>query len=160
MDLIKIRAALKIDEGRGELPFIDSEGFLTWGYGLKISNRKGLDADVYCMEMPEEVASLWMNIELDKKIDEIKSYRRIELALQACESSPARYYALVSMSYQIGAAGLNLFKGMLGATIEHDWKKAHDEALDSKWAVQTPNRAKRLAKQMLTGEWDSYYLTT
>ena len=57
------------------------------------------------------------------------------------------------MAFQMGIAGLMGFRNTL-ATIERgDYQRAGDEMLMSKWATQTPNRAKRLSEQMKTGEW-------
>jgi lysozyme len=42
---------------------------------------------------------------------------------------------------------------MLGSIEDGQYGEAAVEMLDSLWAQQTPERAKRLAKQMLTGEW-------
>ena len=50
------------------------------------------------------------------------------------------------MCYQMGLAGVLRFRKMIQALNRNDYGKAADEALDSLWAEQTPNRAKRVAE--------------
>ena len=57
------------------------------------------------------------------------------------------------MIYQIGFAGVLRFKRMLAAMLMQNWEQASIEILDSRWAHQTPQRAKRHALQMKTGQW-------
>lgn len=67
--------------------------------------------------------------------------------------SGARKDAIVQMAFQLGIDGLLGFKNMRKAIEQEDWSSAHSHALDSKWAkIDTPNRAKRVAGQLLTGE--------
>jgi len=64
--------------------------------------------------------------------------------------SDLRQDVLVSMAYQMGTGGLDLFKGTLAAISVGDWESASAHMLASKWATQTPQRAQRLALQMRT----------
>ena len=52
---------------------------------------------------------------------------------------------LMEMCYQLGVTGVSKFKKALKAMEDVDWEKAADEMLDSKWAKQTPNRAKEMS---------------
>jgi lysozyme len=52
---------------------------------------------------------------------------------------------LMEMCYQLGVTGVSKFKKALKAMENGDWEKAADEMLDSKWAKQTPNRAKEMS---------------
>lgn len=52
---------------------------------------------------------------------------------------------VVEMSYQMGVVGVNKFRKMWGALQRKDYQTAAAEMLDSRWARQTPNRAKALA---------------
>lgn len=67
--------------------------------------------------------------------------------------APARQSVLVEMAFQMGLQGLLGFKKALTAVREGRYEDAAREMLDSKWARQTPARAKRLAQIMETGEW-------
>ena len=55
---------------------------------------------------------------------------------------------LVSMVFQMGKRGVSNFKNMLQAIEIGAFDVAAVEMLDSRWAKQTPNRAKRLAERM------------
>jgi lysozyme len=61
-----------------------------------------------------------------------------------------RREALVEMGYQLGPRLLG-FKKMLTAIRARVWKEVEAEALDSRWARQVPERAKRTARQLSTG---------
>ena len=52
---------------------------------------------------------------------------------------------LMEMCYQLGVTGVSKFKKALKAMEDGDWEKAADEMLDSKWAKQTPRRAKEMS---------------
>ena len=65
----------------------------------------------------------------------------------------ARRSVLINMAFQLGVSGLMKFKRFIAAYRAGDFVTASKEMLDSRWAMQTPNRAKELSEQMLTGEW-------
>jgi lysozyme len=48
------------------------------------------------------------------------------------------------MTFQMGLGALLKFKKMLAALQARDYTSARTEALDSAWAKQTPQRAKRV----------------
>jgi len=62
--------------------------------------------------------------------------------------SDERQDVLFEMAYQLGVGGVLKFKNMWHAIEHHDFYTASLEMLNSKWAKQTPNRAKKLAKIM------------
>jgi lysozyme len=64
---------------------------------------------------------------------------------------PMRQGVLTEMVFQMGVNGVSKFKKFLIAANNHDWAAAAEEMLDSKWAKQTPERAKSLAKLFLRG---------
>ncbi len=63
-----------------------------------------------------------------------------------------RQDVVANMAFNMGVGGLLKFTHMLSALQDGDFAQAAAEMLDSRWAAQVPNRAKRLAKQMHTGE--------
>ena len=67
--------------------------------------------------------------------------------------SPARRDALVNMAFQMGAAGVLRFVQMLAFLERGMWSEAAKAALNSEWAKQTPERARRVAHQLQTGEY-------
>ena len=52
------------------------------------------------------------------------------------------------MAYQMGVNGVMGFRKMLGAIVNGNYRLAAQEGMDSRWANQTPNRAKRLMDRL------------
>lgn len=67
--------------------------------------------------------------------------------------NPARQGVILNMCFQMGIKRLSGFKKFLRAAEDERWPQAAGEMLDSKWAKQTSLRARRLARQMETGDW-------
>lgn len=65
-----------------------------------------------------------------------------------------RQYALLDMVFQLGVAGVKKFKKMLAAMGVGNFKEAAEQCLDSRYAQQTPNRAKRIAKTIECGRFE------
>ena len=55
---------------------------------------------------------------------------------------------IIEMVFQLGRTGVKKFRNMWKALSEQNYIGASYEMLDSKWAKQTPNRAKSMADQM------------
>ena len=55
---------------------------------------------------------------------------------------------IVEMVFQLGKNGVSKFRNMWKALAEKNYIGASYEMLDSRWAKQTPNRAKAMAKTM------------
>ena len=55
---------------------------------------------------------------------------------------------LIEMVFQLGKTGVSKFRNMWKCLSELNYVGASFEMLDSKWAKQTPNRAKAMADQM------------
>ena len=130
MNLDKVIESLKQEEGFRGMPYEDTLGIPTIGYGTKLP-------------LSEEEAELLLKHRLDKKILELNEKEPffLELPQKAQE-------VIANMAYQLGVGGVLKFKKMWMALKNGDYQKAADEMLDSKWAKQTPNRAKRLSKIM------------
>jgi len=62
--------------------------------------------------------------------------------------SPQQEEALTEMVYQMGKKGVSGFPNMLDALKSGDYDRASQEALDSLWAQQTPQRAKEVAERL------------
>lgn len=136
-----LREQLMDEEGVVPYAYKDHLGYLTIGCGRLIDKRKGGRL------RPDEIALL-----LDNDIEE--KTQEVEKALPwVRELDEPRRAVVVGMAFQMGTAGLLKFKNTLRAVTDGRWQDAHDGMLASKWAEQTPARAKRMARQMLTGEW-------
>lgn len=64
-----------------------------------------------------------------------------------------RQAVLIDMSVNLGWPRFSAFKKMRSALILANYKLAAAEMLDSRWAEQVKNRAKRLSEMMASGEW-------
>lgn len=139
MDLV---TQIRRDEGEKLSVYEDSLGWWTIGVGICVDSRKG------CGLLPEESEFILKNrldiarLELDKVYPWFRTMNE------------PRQAALINMYHQMGPNGLQGFQKMLGALRDQRWPDAAYQALDSTWAkVQTPARARRMARQFETGEW-------
>jgi lysozyme len=135
MDEITFKAAQQLyrDEGWRPYAYRDHLGFLTLGYGFLIDERKG-------GRIPQPVADFWLRWEIEDR------RRQLRDRLPWFENQPEQVQvALINMAYQLGVPGLMNFRRMLAALSRGDRVAAAEEALDSQWARQTPQRAARVA---------------
>ena len=121
---------IKHHEGFRRRVYQCTEGYDTIGYGFAIKDLE-LDED-----LAEEI--------LIRKVE--KLIKRVRSKFNWLDSVPHEVQGvLVNMAYQMGLSNVCKFKKALHAMQMFQWKKAADEMLDSRWAKQTPNRAKELS---------------
>lgn len=147
---------LRRDEGYDDKPYRDSEGWLTIGIGHLIDPRKG--ASLYPVDQKEldDNGSLSQaTIERIFQDDVMGKHNELIVALPwATGLTEPRYGCLLNMSFQMGVTGLLGFKNTLAMIKSGDYDGAASGMLNSKWASQTPNRAKRVSEQMRTNKWN------
>lgn len=132
---------LRRDEGEVLHVYNDSLGYATIGVGRLIDKRKGGGIT------PEESAYLLSN-DIDKREAEL-----LRRAPWMANLDPVRFGALLNMAFQMGVDGLLGFKNTLAMVRVGDYDGAAVGMLASTWAKQTPERAARISKQVLTGVW-------
>ena len=121
---------IKHHEGFRKSVYQCTEGYDTIGYGFAIKDLE-LDKDI-----AEEI--------LIRKVE--KLIKRVRKRFDWLDSVPREVQGiLVEMSYQMGLSNVSKFKKALHAMQMFQWKLAATELLDSRWAKQTPNRAKELS---------------
>ena len=126
------------DEGCRLKPYRDTKGILTIGVGRNIE-QLGITI--------EEAHYLLSN-------DVTRVDRELTVNLPWFASMDGvRQAVLVNMCFNVGITKLLTFKKMLAAMEVGDWEVAAEEMLNSKYAVDVGDRAKRLATQLITGEW-------
>lgn len=136
-----IESQLRLDEGEVLHAYEDHLGYLTIGIGRLIDKRKGGGIT------HEESTYLLRN-------DIIRRVQAVRQALPWFDQlSVTRQGVLLNMSFQMGVPGLLGFKNTLKLVQEGRYDEAADAMLRSKWATQTPDRAKRLSEQMRTDVW-------
>lgn len=132
---------LKADEGVVPYAYKCSEGFWTIGVGRLIDKRKGGQL------RPDEITYLLQN-DID---DRIEALTRALPWFQDLDD--ARRGVMLNMAFQLGTEGLLKFERTLVLIRDGKYENAAHAMLQSLWAKQTPERAERMAKQMLTGLW-------
>ena len=137
MNIDKLKAQLTIDEGRKKRMYLDTVGKWTVGVGRNISDRDFSDDEIDLM--------LSNDIELvERQLDiHLPWWRKM---------NDARQNVLVNMGF-MGIGKLLGFKNTLAAMLSGRFDDAAKGMLDSLWARQVGDRAKRLAEVMRTGEF-------
>lgn len=138
-NLDEVKDRIKTHEGFVNYVYKDTLGKRTVGYGhLCTDDEKWEDGKCYAhdylndvfeidfMEATKQAEELIGNLVLEKEANEI----------------------ILEMVFQLGKTGVSKFKKMWEALSGQNYNKAADEMLDSKWAKQTPDRAKHLAEIM------------
>lgn len=135
--LERIERDLIRDEGMRLMPYQDTVGKWTIGVGRNLTDR-GISE--------REAMHLLRNDILiaESEVSGLACYRK---------TNEARRAVLVNMAFNLGITRLLGFRNMISALNEGDYDRASDEMLDSRWASQVGDRARRLSEQMRRGEW-------
>ena len=140
------------DEGGSRLkPYLDCcgrlwracecpvKGKLTIGCGRNLDDR-GITAAEGHLMFTHDVAAAKADVNT-----------RLPWAASALDD--ARYGVLVNMCFNMGIDRLMSFQRMLEAMRRQEWQQAADELMDSNYARQVEDRARRLSEQMRSGRW-------
>ena len=122
--------SIKHHEGFVEHVYDDSLGIPTIGYGFAIKDL------ILQEDLCDEILLRKLRI-LGRSV--MGKFQFFDSLPSDCKD------VLMEMCYQLGVTGVSKFKKALRAMEDGDWEKAADEMLDSKWAKQTPNRAKEMS---------------
>ena len=123
-DLLK---RIKHHEGFRKSVYKCTEGYDTIGYGFAIKD----------LEMDEDIADEI----LIRKVEII--IKRVRRKFEWLDSVPHEVQGvLVEMAYQMGLSSVLKFRLALKYMEHHNWEKAADEMLLSKWNRQTPQRCR------------------
>lgn len=132
---MSLRERIERHEGRRTVPYKDTEGFLTVGVGRCIDK----------VPFSHDEIDLMLTNDIKRAKQGAESFVVYEFL------NETRREVLIEMVFQLGRNGVSKFKRFLAAALAQDWQRAYDELLDSKWARQTPNRAKELAEIFKNG---------
>ena len=122
--------AVKLSEGFRDKVYKDTLGIDTIGYGFAIKD----------LVIDEDIAEMILRRKLEKLVDDTN--KRFSFLKDLPEQAQDVIY---EMCYQLGVTGVSKFKKTLAYLENFEYKMASKEMLDSKWAKQTPNRAKKLS---------------
>ena len=131
---------IKQDEGLRLTAYQDTLGNWTIGYG----HTPAQEGEVWTLEQAE--AAL---------LDDVDAAANdIDMAFPWAEGMGViRWSVLVNLCFNMGLEHLQGFHMALAAMQSGDFETAAAQMLNSLWASQVGDRAKRLAQQMRTNEW-------
>ena len=141
MNLERLLESVKKHEGYRNKVYLDTLGKRTVGVGH-------LCVEDFWEDDKEYEESFLMEI-LQKDLQEAIRGAKELMEEHGCADIDERAEEiLIEMVFQLGRTGVKKFKNMWKALSEHNYVGASFEMLDSRWAKQTPNRAKDMADQM------------
>ena len=136
---------LKTEEGLRLDVYRDSEGVLTIGYGFNLEvpldaeERAYLNGHDPADGVTQEQAEWLLRHRAERSVE---GFQR-RWPPYADQPFPVRV-ALADMAYQLGDTGLAEFHTMLQLLEQGDYAAAADDALQTLWAREVPDRARRV----------------
>ena len=139
MDMIRLMKSVKAHEGFRNSVYKDTLGKRTVGYGHLCVEDHWEDNREYTVPELERVLEADLN-------------NAIQGAEELCSDCPdlkdQAKEIIVEMVFQLGKTGVSKFRNMWKALKVPDYPTAAKEMLDSRWAKQTPGRAKEMSDHM------------
>ena len=139
MNEVQAKAEIKSDEGLRLKKYQDQFGNWTIGFGHLMIPYEIRTMDSITNEQAEEIFNTDFHNALNSSLHLFKNFDSF---------TDPRQRAIVNMMFQLGEYKLSKFVNMLAAIREDNWSKAALHCLDSKYAKQCPERAKRVAKML------------
>ena len=141
MNLERLLESVKKHEGYRNKVYLDTLGKRTVGVGH-------LCVEDFWEDDKEYEESFLMEI-LQKDLQEAIRGAKELMEEHGCADIDGRAEEiLIEMVFQLGMTGVSKFRNMWKCLSELNYLGASFEMLDSRWAKQTPNRAKDMAEQM------------
>jgi len=137
---------LIMDEGYKTETYEDHLGFLTLGVGHLVLDTDPEIKQPVGTSVSEERILECLNDDIDNVLNELD--RNMPWWHNLNDN---RQRVLANMCFNLGYPRLNNFNKFLLALKAGKWEEAAEEMLDSKWAIQVGDRAKRLAERMEKG---------
>ena len=141
MNLERLMESVKKHEGYRNKVYLDTLGKRTVGVGH-------LCVEDFWDDDKEYEEKFLMEILADDLQNAIKGARELKEEHSCTDIDEIAQEILVEMVFQLGKNGVSKFRNMWKALAEKNYIGASFEMLDSKWAKQTPNRAKSMAELM------------
>ena len=141
MNLERLMESVKKHEGYRNKVYLDTLGKRTVGVGH-------LCVEDFWEDDKEYEEKFLMEILADDLQNAIKGARELKEEHSCTDIDEIAQEIIVEMVFQLGKNGVSKFRNMWKALAEKNYIGASFEMLDSKWAKQTPNRAKSMAELM------------
>ena len=139
MDMDRLLKSVKQHEGYKDHVYLDTRNKRTVGVGHLCVEDHWEEGVAYPEEMLMKVLK-----------DDLKN--AIQGAERLCSDCPVledqAKEIIVEMVFQLGKTGVSKFRNMWKALKVPDYPTAAKEMLDSRWAKQTPGRAKEMSDHM------------
>lgn len=133
-----VKNLIKEHEGCRLKPYKCTAGKLTIGWGRNIED----------VGISQQEADYLFDNDLKKVQDELLAKIPWFTTL-----NEVRQAVLLDMAFNLGVNGLLKWVITLGNVAKGHYKQASIDMLNSKWAKQVPNRAKKLSAMMDSGKW-------
>ena len=153
-DIEEIKKEIQEHEGFRDTTYSDSLGFATIGWGHLVTdsekeNNKYVEGKQYSKEelskvFDEDFQSAWDNANSLVK----ERLTNTDFGLLDIDRKMKVISILCNMCFQLGRAGVGKFRKMFENIAKLNFKGASLEMLNSRWAKQTPSRAKYLSDKM------------
>ena len=141
MNMDRLLESVKKHEGYRNKVYLDTLGKRTVGVGHLCVEDFWEDDKEYEESFLTEI--------LEKDLQEaIRGARSLMEEHGCADIDEKAEELLIEMVFQLGMTGVSKFRNMWKALAEKNYIGASYEMLDSRWAKQTPNRAKAMAKTM------------
>ena len=131
-----LQSQLIEDEGFRQFPYKDTVGKVTIGIGRNLDDV-GISRNEALIMLDNDISKVRYALDLN-----LSFFKTL---------TPARQDALINMGFNMGVPKLLTFKKTLMYLSIGDYKSASQECLNSVWATQVGERAKRIAKILLIG---------
>ena len=139
MNMERLLQSVKKHEGYRNKVYLDTLGKRTVGVGHLCVEDFWEDNKEYSEEM-------LMNTLKDDLKNAIQGSERLLKGCRILDSLAKEI--IIEMVFQLGETGVSKFRNMLKALKGPDYQTAAIEMLDSRWAKQTPGRAKAMSADM------------
>jgi lysozyme len=137
----ELLALVRRHEGLRLLPYRDTRGILTIGYGHNLAEP-----------IAAEAAELQLKHDVEAIAHQVAGVVGDDVWPQL---APARQAALIDIGF-MGPAKLARFERMIAAIRRGDWNTAAAEVLSSQWAIEVKaERTTEVATLLRTGQWPS-----
>lgn len=139
IDLVSLKAWIRSGEGYNRMPYLDSVGKLTIGFGRNLHDN-GISIDE---------AELMLSNDINLAIKELQELEWYNIQPDSVKT------ALINMNFNLGISRLLEFHKMIAALSNKDYATAAREALTSLWSHQIGERAKDIAIMIRQGNAES-----
>lgn len=133
---IKAKEGAVVRQGR-HMPYLDSVGKLTIGWGRNLTDRGISDAEASLL-LENDIAEHW-----GETRDAFPWFDALD---------PVRQEVIAEMAFNMGVPTLRQFVTTLGHVRRGEYREASRQMLRSRWARQVKGRALELSRMMATGE--------